>query len=213
MKIFVAGATGRVAKMLIEELVSKGHDVLAGARNPEKMLPHPHVTPVFLDVTQSVDALARLLEEVDAIYFTAGSRGKALLQVDAFGAVQLMQAAQKQGVRRFIMLSSLFATQPEKWREFQMDALFDYNIAKFFADEWLITQTNLDYTIVQPSALVEAEKGSGKISINVTQPGINTIPNVAKVLAEVLENPNTIGKIIQMSDGEVPISEALQKIE
>lgn len=34
----------------------------------------------------------------DAVYFTAGSRGKDLLQTDAYGAVKTMQAAKKLGI-------------------------------------------------------------------------------------------------------------------
>lgn len=41
----------------------------------------------------------------DAVYFTAGSRGKDLLQTDAFGAVKTMQAAKKLSIERYIMLS------------------------------------------------------------------------------------------------------------
>lgn len=34
MKIFIAGATGRVASFLIEELLADGHELVAGVRNP-----------------------------------------------------------------------------------------------------------------------------------------------------------------------------------
>ena len=36
MKVFVAGATGRVAAVLLQALVAQGHEVIAGARSPEK---------------------------------------------------------------------------------------------------------------------------------------------------------------------------------
>lgn len=43
-----------------------------------------------MDLRDSVENLAELVQGVDAIYFTAGSRGRDLLQIDAFGAVKLM---------------------------------------------------------------------------------------------------------------------------
>lgn len=60
------------------------------------------------------------LKDFNAVYFLAGSRGKDLLQTDAFGAVKLMQTAESIGIRRFIMLSSIFALEPEKWSQEQV---------------------------------------------------------------------------------------------
>lgn len=153
-----------------------------------------------------------MVKDHDAVYFLAGSRGKDLLQTDAFGAVKLMQAAEASQVKRFVLLSSIFATEPEKWSDPNLVNITDYNIAKFFADQWLIHNTTLDYTIVQPGNLVEAETGSGLIELNVKQSQPNTIPNVAEVLATVLDKKNTYAQIIQMSDGETPISQAVSYI-
>lgn len=179
MKVFIAGATGRVAEQLIQHLIAQGHQVVAGARSPEKIAPQDGVTAVSLDLHASASELANVIKGSDAVYFTAGSRGKDLLQTDAFGAVKLMQASKQVGIKRFVMLSSIFATEPDKWEHPYFDHLADYNVAKFFADEWLMYQSGLDYTIIQPGRLIEAKQGSGLISINVSEPGENTIPNVA----------------------------------
>lgn len=209
MQIFIAGATGRVAEVLIRELISRGHTIVAGARSPEKVLELEGVHPVRMDLHAEVAELAELVQGSDAVYFVAGSRGQDLLQTDAFGAVKLMQASEKAQIKRFIMLSSIFATEPEKWAESDLSKITNYNIAKFFADKWLIHHTDLDYTIVQPGNLVEASEGSGRIQIGVERPQPNTIPNVSKVLAEVLDAKNTYGTIIQMSDGDTPIADAI----
>lgn len=212
MKIFLAGATGRVAEKTIEYLVERGYEVTAGARQPERVIKLENVEAVRLDLHSSAEELVEVVKGHDAIYFTAGSRGKDLLQTDAFGAVKLMQAAEQSGIKRFIMLSSIFATEPEKWNDPNLANITNYNIAKFFADQWLIKNTNLDYTIIQPGNLVESEIGSGKIEINVKKSQPNTIPNVAEVLATVVDKENTFKKIIQMSDGETPIKEAIERI-
>lgn len=39
------------------------------------------------------------MQESDIVYFVAGSRGKDLLQTDAFGAVKTMIAAEKSGIK------------------------------------------------------------------------------------------------------------------
>ncbi|MBF0805871.1 MULTISPECIES: NAD(P)H-binding protein [unclassified Streptococcus] len=212
MNIFIAGATGRVAQFLIEELVDKGHQVTAGARNPERIDVKEGVRPLPLDLHAGVEDLSQLLQGQEAVYFVAGSRGKDLLQTDAFGAVKMMQAAELVGIKRFVLLSSIFATEPERWSDPNLVSIMDYNIAKFFADNWLIHNTKLDYTILQPGNLVEAETASGKIAIHVKQSQPNSIPNVAATLAAILESSNTYQKIIQMSDGDVPIELAIQNV-
>ena len=211
MKIFIAGATGRVAEELIKELLSLGHQVVAGARSPEKVQIFPGVEARRLDLHADVAVLAQDLAGVDAIYFVAGSRGQDLLQTDVFGAIKLMQAAEQVGINRFIMLSSLFALEPEKWKEPGLDKLTDYNIAKFLADNYLVHQTSLDYTILQPGALLETE-ATGKVELNPAHVGGNPIPDVATVLAELLELPASHKKIIKMIQGETPIAEALEEL-
>lgn len=136
MKVFIAGGSGRVAAAVIQELVNQGQQVYAGSRHKDAIVKLPGVTPVSLDLHASVSELAKLLPGMDAVYFLAGSRGKDLLQTDAFGAVKLIQAAELAGVKRYIQLSSIFAADPDKWQgKAEFASLTDYYIAKYFADE------------------------------------------------------------------------------
>ena len=210
--VFVVGGSGRVATELIKDLVATGNEVTAGARHPEKIIKLNHVTAVKLDLHDSVEKIQKLLTGMDAVYFVAGSRGKDLLQTDAMGAVKTMQAAEKAGIKRYIMLSSLFALEPAMWDKVKsLAAIMDYNIAKFFADNYLIHNTKLDYTILQPSSLTE-EVGTGKIKIGNDLKPTNPIPDVAQTLADILQHDNTIGHVILMSSGDTPIEEALDQI-
>lgn len=155
-KVFVAGATGRVGQATVRELVQKGVSVLAAGRQLDRIISDDLVTPVLFSFTWSVDRMKDELKGVDAIIFTAGSRGKDLLQVDLNGAVKLMNAAKKAGVKRFVMLSSAYSLDQEMWQKVDsLRKLTDYNIAKFFADRWLIDESGLDYTIVQAGVLTD----------------------------------------------------------
>lgn len=212
MKIFIAGGSGRVAAAVISELTKQGHEIYAGSRHTDSIPNADHVIPVTFDLHEEVSEMVRKIENMDAVYFLAGSRGRDLLQTDAFGAVKLMQASEKAGIRRFIMLSSIFALEPEKWKdEPSLASIIDYDIAKFFADEWLVSRTDLNYTIVAPSVLKE-EPGTGKINVNPDHAGSNPIPDVAAVLADVLERPNTYKKVIKLRGGDTPIEDALNSI-
>lgn len=207
MKIFIAGATGRVGEELIKDLTKKGHFIYAGARRENEITASEQVMPVHLDLHATVDEIAEKLSDSEVVYFVAGSRGKDLLQTDLYGAVKLMQAAEKKSIKRYIQLSSLFALQPENWGE----SLTEYNISKYFSDNWLVNNTKLDYTILQPGSLKETP-GNGKVTTNIKKPYENSIENVALVLAEIIEHENTIGKVILMSDGDQTVSEALKTV-
>ncbi len=211
-KVFVAGGSGRVATELIKNLVNDGNEVVAGARHPENVIKLDNVTPVELDLHAPVTEIAKLMNGSDAVYFVAGSRGKDLLQTDAMGAVKTMQAAEQDGIKRYIMLSSMYALQPEMWAKYEaLAAITDYNIAKFFADNYLIHNTNLDYTIVQPATLTE-KPATNKVTLGEGDDTTNTIPDVAKVLADTLKYDTTIGHVIMMRNGDTPIDDALQSI-
>ena len=212
MKIFIAGATGRVGTLLTHDLLEDGHEIIAGARHPERVEENDRVTPVKFDLHESVEQMTEAIKGADVIYFTAGSGAKDLLQVDAFGAVKLMQVAEKDGIKRFVMLSALFSLEPTKWRTVKgLDGLTDYNIAKFFADNYLIHDTDLEYTILQPTVMTD-KPGTGKITVDEGKFGYNPAEDVARTLADILKYENTSHKIIKMREGDTPIDDALSRV-
>jgi len=208
MRVLVVGASGRVGEELVKNLVADGRQVVAGTRHTDQDF-GDGVTVKAIDLLSDEATLISELRplSLDAIYFVAGSRGKNLLQVDAFGAVKLERAANQLGIKRFIMLSSWNATSPANWQDEQM---MNYNIAKFFADHWLMDHTDLNYTILQPVGLVE-EPATGKVDLNpkTVGTGKNTIADVAKVLSEMLKCDNTFHRVVSMRQGQTDIKLAL----
>lgn len=211
MKVLIVGSNGRVGSQLIDKLVEKGHFVYAGTRRDNMTSNSSQVRYVQIDLSDSPEVIAEQMSDAEAVFFTAGSKGKNLLQIDLNGAVKVMRAAELKKIKRFIMLSSVFALEQDKWNESFLKGITDYNIAKHFADQWLINNTKLDYTILQPGALKEIP-GSGKIDVNIDKAGENSIENVVNALAHCLQEPATIGKVITMCDGETPIQDALQNL-
>ena len=212
MKVLVVGASGRVGGDLVKQLLADDHQVIGTTRQEEKLFDSNNYTQLDLDIMASKDSIAKQIEEdIDAVYFVAGSGGKNVLEVDLHGAVKTMQAAQDKGIKRYIMLSSVFSLETEKWDENPGIAdLKDYYISKHYADHWLVNST-LDYTIVQPGALKE-RAGTGKITINDTSSGENAIEDVATTLAAVLTADNTIGKVFNLHNGVIDINEAVATV-
>lgn len=212
MNILIIGARGRVGQKLVEKLLAEGHQVIGTTRKlSNTSVHHPsQYHEIELDITKPLSSITDLLpDNLEAIYFTTGSRGKDLLQVDLHGAVKTMQAAEKKGIKRYIMLSAINSLSPNKWTE-----LIDYFTAKYFADLYLRDCTQLDFTIVQAGYLTEKQgtyKITTKLENNATK-GEIAIDNVAETLAEMLDKPNTFKKCIPILDGDEAIKTALSRI-
>lgn len=121
-----------------------------------------------------------------------------------------MIAARKVGVKCYIMLSSMYSLNIDKFNS--ISGLEDYLAAKFFADKFLMDSSKLNYTIVQPTNLAE-KPGTGKIALNNTASSENSISDVARVLADVIKYENTEKKVIAMTGGDTPIDVALAAIK
>ncbi|WP_338814939.1 NAD(P)-binding oxidoreductase [Bernardetia sp. Wsw4-3y2] len=211
MKTLVIGASGRVGSSLTEKLLAKEHEVIGTTRKDKYLFDAKNYSQIELDLNASVEEMEKQFpNDVDAVFFVSGSRGEDLLQTDLHGAIKTMQVAEKKNVKRYIMLSTVFATDTDKWSEIPKD-MMDYYISKHYADQWLMKNTNLDYTILQPSTLKE-EKATGKIEVNIDSAGENSIDDVAETLLKTLTNRSASKKVITMHSGEKKIEEALAQL-
>ena len=209
MKILVIGASGRVGTDLVEQLLADDHQVIGTTRQDKKLFDNDNYRQLDLDIAAEKDAIAEQIEQdIDAVYFVAGSGGKDVLEVDLHGAVKTMQAVEDKGIKRYIMLSTVFSLDTNKWDTPGIADLKEYYICKHYADQWLVNDSTLDYTIVQAGALKE-RAGTGKITINDDNAGENAIADVAATLTAVLDANNTIKKVFSLHNGETAINEAI----
>ena len=212
MKILVIGASGRVGTDLVKQLLTDNHQVIGTTRQEEKLFNDDNYSQLDLDITAEKDAIQKQIEQdIDAVYFVAGSGGEDVLEVDLHGAVKTMQATEAKGIKRYIMLSTVFSLDTSKWNQPGIADLKEYYICKHYADQWLANNSNLDYTIVQAGALKE-RAATGKITINDDNAGENSIEDVATTLAAVLNANNTTKKVFSMHNGETPIDEAIAQL-
>ena len=212
MKILVIGASGRVGTDLVKQLLADNHQVIGTTRQEEKLFNNDNYSQLDLDITAEKEAIQQQIEQdIDAVYFVAGSGGKDVLEVDLHGAVKTMQAVEDKGIKRYIMLSTVFSLDTSKWDTPGIADLKAYYICKHYADQWLVNNSSLDYTIVQAGALKE-RAATGKITINDDNAGENSIEDVATTLAAVLNANNTTKKVFSMHNGEIAIDEAIAQL-
>ena len=216
MKVLVAGARGKVARRLVRMLAQDGHEVRGLVRKEEQMpdVEADSAEPVLVDLeNEEVERrIGEAVEGCDAIIFTAGAgpgSGAARKEtMDYGGAVKLIQAAEEHRVRRYLMLSSMGAGDPEGGSE----AMRPYLRAKARADERL-QESGLDYTIIRPGGLTNQE-GTGRIDAAQTlgRRGEISRDDVARTFADALELRNTYGKTFEILAGDTPIREALERV-
>jgi uncharacterized protein YbjT (DUF2867 family) len=209
MDIVIAGGHGKIALLLERLLADEGHTVRGLIRKPEQGqdLQEQGATPVVADLEElDVDALAEVVGSADAIVFAAGagpgSGPQRKWTLDYAGAVKLMEVARRNGIDRYVIVSSMGA-DPEA----QDDGGFGtYLRAKGQADQKLV-ESGLAYTIVRPGRLTDGP-GTGAVAIDAGRGSIDRA-DVAAVLAEVLDTPGTAGVTFDVIAGPTPIPEAI----
>lgn len=212
MKVLVAGAHGNTGKLIVKNLRLEGHEPYAMIRKEEQKAEMEQLggIPVLADLESDGD-VGRAVKGMDAVIFAAGSGSKTgpekTTDVDRDGAIRLIDATEKDGIKKFVMLSSMGADDPT-----QVEGGFRHYLQmKHDADEHL-KKSELDYTIVRPGGLTN-EQGTEKIKAG-DSVGQGEVPreDVAKTIISVLQEPNAYHKTFEMISGDTQIEEALQQL-
>ncbi len=214
MIVAIAGAHGKIAMRLIRLLIAEGDTVTALIRNPDHAddVRRQGAAPVVCDLEHAtVDSIATPIAGADAAVFAAGagpgSGAERKLSMDRDGAIKLLQAAIAAGVPRYVMVSAVGAENPPD----RDDVFGVYLRAKAEADQAL-GASDREWTIVRPGGLTDVP-GTGRVRIE-TAPFRGQVPrdDVAAVLAAVLHDPRSAGRILYVNSGDEPVSLALENV-
>ena len=210
-RITIAGGHGQVALLLADLLSDRGDEVLGLIRSLSQSadLRAHGATPAVLDLEKtSVEDLAIAITGSDAVVFAAGagpgSGPERKETVDLGAAVLLRQAAERAHVARYVMISAMGTDDPPD----DDDAFSVYLRAKAEADRDL-ADSDLAWTIIRPGRLTH-EPPTGRVELGRHVPrGEVPRADVAAVLAAVLSDEDTVGRVIEVVGGSRPIEAAL----
>lgn len=214
MRVAIAGGHGTIAQQLAKMLVEREDEVASLIRDPDQEgdITDLGAEPVVCDLEESDgEALAEAIGSADAVVFAAGagpgSGPERKETVDYEGAVKLLEAAQKLGAARYVMVSSMNADADHEGEE-TMDV---YLRAKGRADEE-VRDSGISHVIVRPGKLTD-DQGTGRVQIAEPPNTVDgsEIPreDVAAVIAAALRAETPRDSTIDVVSGETPIEEAV----
>lgn len=218
MKTLIIGAHGKIGQLVSEKMSqSNEFEPTAFIRKEEQksVFEKMGVPTVVESLENTTEEIAKSMKGYDAVVFTAGSGGKTghdkTLEIDLDGAVKTMNAAKQNNIKRFVIVSAALSDVPEKWGD--TEGMKPYYIAKHYADNEL-KRSGLDYTIIRPVKLTDDE-GTGKITAKPTPEGLKeevTRADVASTILYVLSNNKAVDKVVEISEGDTAIEEAVNSI-
>ena len=209
--VAITGGTGFVGRQLIKAVVNKGYAVKALIRDPEAAgeLERVELVKGSLSDTAALDSLC---QDAGTVIHCAGrisGRNRAEFdEVNVEGTRDLINAATRQHVSRFIHVSSLAAREP---------GLSEYGASKR-AGETLLREigNSLRWSIIRPPAVYgPADKGTFPLIQQLSRKwaivpssaksriSLIYVEDLAQAIAELIDDNAPTGEIFELHDGAV----------
>lgn len=202
--IFLAGASRGVGREIAKYLVAQNHKVKALLRSEEtrQELEALGITVVIGDAMDAASLeQAMLAEPVSAVISTVGGLPKDGERADYLGNKNLIDAARKANVQKFILISSIgsgdsaVALPPQA-----METLRPVLLEKEKAEQYLV-ESVLNYTVIRPGGLKsEPATGNGVLTKNYTVAGTIHRADVAKLAVQCLSHEAANNQILSAVD-------------
>lgn len=186
-------------------------------RNPdhEDDLRTAGVEPAVVDLENaSADDVGAAIDGCDAVVFAAGAGPGSSIDrkdtVDRAAAILLADAAERAGVGRYVLVSSMGvdSVRDGATPDGVDEVMVAYLRAKLAAEDD-VRGRELDWTILRPGRLTD-DGGTGQVRIAAhVDRGDVPRDDVASVVAALLDDPATAGHVLEVVGGSMPVAEAV----
>ncbi|WP_172565960.1 NAD(P)-dependent oxidoreductase [Vibrio navarrensis] len=156
MKVAVLGASGWIGSQIVEEAVTRGHQVIALVRNPSA-IERQDVEVRQLDVLAEQD-FAQALQGVDTVIASIGGRAAGNHDIVERSAAKLLEQLPNAGVKRLLWVGGAgslevapgvqLVTVPDFPAEYKDEALAQSQALQVFRN----SDSPLNWTFVSPAA-------------------------------------------------------------
>jgi putative NADH-flavin reductase len=221
VKLTVVAATGGIGRQVLDQALAAGHDVAAVARNPSTLPQAVRAVAADLAVADPV-ALEAAVAGADAVLSGLGPRSRADAGIASTGTRAVVQAMQATGVRRIVAVTAApVATVASPGRPhpprhdpgdgFLMRHLLTPALVAALRDvyadlalmEDVLRDGGLEWTVVRPPRLTDRPlTGSYRTAIgrNLRRGLLVSRADVAHLMLDVLERPETIGQAVGIAN-------------
>lgn len=207
MKVLIIGATGQLGRYVTAEAIAQGFLVTAFARNPQKLDAHPNLTFHSGNAYKQADIDAAVAEQ-DAVIVTIGSGMSRRNTIRSTSTRHTISAMEKHGVKRLICQSTLGAQESWDnlnffWKRIMFGAIIRPIFKEHEAQERLVQNSPLDWTIVRPSAFKNyPANGNFEIDVPPTKKGLKLVigkEDIAKFIVAQLRDDRFLHKAVGIS--------------
>ncbi|MEO8021617.1 SDR family oxidoreductase [Polaromonas sp.] len=158
-KLLVLGATGGTGRLIVKEALSRGYQVRAMVRSPEKAS-GLEGAEIFIGDARDEAALRKALEGRDAVVSALGTPVSPFREVTLLSSATkaLVSAMKDAGVSRLVCITGMGAGDSAGHGGFVFDRLIlPALLRKVYADkdrqEAIVRSSGLDWVLVRPSVL------------------------------------------------------------
>jgi putative NADH-flavin reductase len=206
MKLTVFGANGRIGRLVVQQALDAGDEVVAVVRSQYDGQ-HPNLEVVRVPGLSDPAALVPALKGSDAAISGVGARSRKDVTVASSATRVILRALEEAGVHRFVAVSAAPVGPTPPGEHFATRAivmpLLRRMLRAIYADmatmEADIAASGLDWTVVRPPRLQDKPlTGRYRIAIgaNVARGFTVSRADVAHAMLAALHNPATVGQAV-----------------
>jgi len=207
MKIALIGGTGFVGSAVLAELLQRGHQVTALARNPARYTARPQLTVTQADALDATQ-VAQAVEGVDAVVdaYNPGWKEPEIYSLFLQGTQAILEGVRRSGVKRVLVVGGAGSLQvapgvqlvdtpefPAEWKQGALAAREALNIIR--------KEDRLDWTFLSPAVMLAPGPRTGKFRIGAdevlmdgNQPAGISVADLAVAIADEIETPRHLKK-------------------
>jgi uncharacterized protein YbjT (DUF2867 family) len=205
MNITIFGATGTIGRLVVEQALADGHDVTTFTRDAARVTAeHDRLQVVEGDVTDPAACLPAV-KDADAVIVALGAGRKG--GVREAGTRAVVAAMKQAGVGRLVCQSTLGvgSSRPNLnlvWKYVMFGALLRPAYADHMRQERAVEESDLDWTIVRPSAFADQSPGPVRHGFGGSESGLRlkiARADVAAFLLAQVEDETYLRRAVSVS--------------
>lgn len=207
MNIALIGGTGFVGSAVLKELLQRGHQVTALARDPARYMPRDGLRVVKADVLDA-GQVARAVEGQEAVIsaYNPGWKEPRIHDLFLQGTRAIFDGVKRSGTKRLLVVGgagSLYVAPgvqgvdtpefPAEWKQGALAAREALNLIRL--------ETSLDWSFVSPAALLAPGPRTGKFRIGADdllmdgdKPAGISVADLTVAIVDEIETPRHLKK-------------------